>query len=111
MSRYTEYYEVKTTNGYEYYFMPVDADAKNKENLDSQSHRIWKVYVKTDRITEIKNIREHRPQVTKLELLTIQLTAKPVPYDEHYLIIEEVRQKREQREAKKSSTVDQVPDT
>lgn len=108
MSRYTEYYEVKTHNGYEYYFMPVNADAKNKENLDSRSHRIWKVDMKTNRITEIKNIREHRPRVTKLELLTIQLTAKPVPYNEHYLILEEARQKRERREAEKSSTVDQV---
>lgn len=111
MAQIVEYYEVKTRNGYEYYFMPVNADAKNKENLDSRSHRIWKVDMKTNRITEIKNIREHRPQVTKLELFTIQLTAKPVPFEEHYLILEEARQRREQREAEKSSTVDQVQDT
>ena len=35
MSRFIEYYEVKTQNGYEYYFIPVNPYAKNKENLDS----------------------------------------------------------------------------
>jgi len=111
MSRYTEYYEVKTCNGYEYYSMPVDPDAKNKQNMDGQSHRIWKVDTKTDRITEIKNIREHHPQVTKIEMLTIQLKSKPVPFDEYYLRLEEARQGREQCEAKKPSTVDQIQDT
>ena len=111
MARIVEYYEVKTRNGYEYYFMPVDPDAKNKQNMDGQSHRIWKVDTKTDRITEIKNIREHRPQVTKIEMLTIQLKSKPVPFDEYYLRLEEARQGREQCEAKKPSTVDQIQDT
>jgi hypothetical protein len=40
MSLMIEYYEVATDNGYVYYFMPMDRDAKNRENLDSRSHRI-----------------------------------------------------------------------
>ena len=106
MTRIVEYYEVKTRAGYEYYSMPVDTDAKNKENMDGQSHRIWKVDMKTDRITEIKNIREHRPQVTKIEMLTIQLKAKPVPFDDYYLRLEEAKRYREQREAKESTDLD-----
>jgi len=111
MSRYIEYYEVKTQTGYEYYFMPLDFDAKNKENLDSRSHRIWKVDTKTNRFEEILNRKKDSKPVTKLELFTIQLSAKPVPYSEYYLRLEEVRQLREQHQAEKSSTVDQVQDT
>jgi hypothetical protein len=106
VTRYVEYYEVKTRGGYEYYFMPVDADAKNKENLDIHCHRIWKFDTKTNRIQEIRNIREHKPQVNRAEFMKIQLMAKPVPYNEYYLRLEEVKRRREQREAEKSSTED-----
>lgn len=106
MSLYIEYYEVKTANGYEYYFMPIDKDAKNKENLDSRSHRIWKVNSKTNRFEEILNRRKDRAQVTKLELFTIQLSAKPVPYDDYYLRLEEAKRRREQHSSEKSSTLD-----
>lgn len=111
MSRYVEYYEVKTRSGYEYYFMPVDLDAKNKENFDSRSHRIWKFDTKTKRIQEIRNIREHKPQVDRAEFLKIQLVAKPVPYDDYYIRLEEMKRYREQREAEKSAALDQVQDT
>lgn len=106
MSLFIEYYEVKTREGYEYYFMPVDTDAKNKENFDSRSHRIWKFNTRNNRITEIKNIREHKPQVNRAEFLKIQLMAKPVPWDEYYLRLEEVKRYREQHSSKESSSVD-----
>lgn len=106
MSLFIEYYEVKTRDGYEYYFMPVDLDAKNKENLDRQCHRIWKFNTRSNRITEIYNIREHKPQVNRAEFLKIQLMAKPVPYSEYYLDLEKIKRHREQREAKKSSDLD-----
>lgn len=96
MSLFIEYYEVKTREGYEYYFMPMDEDAKNKENFDSRSHRIWKFNTRSNRITEIYNIREHKPQVNRAEFLKIQLLAKPVPYDDYYLRLEEVKRYREQ---------------
>ena len=105
-ARWIEYYEIKTASGYEYYFMPLDADAKHKENLDNRCHRIWKVNSKTNRFEEILNRRKDRAQVTKLELFTIQLSAKPVPFDDYYLRLEEARRYREQREAEKSSTLD-----
>jgi hypothetical protein len=108
MSLFVEYYEVKTRDGYEYYFMPIDTDSKNKENFDSRCHRIWKFNTRSNRITEIKNIRENKPQVTKTEFLTIQLTAKSVPYSEYYLTLEEIKRRREEFEAEKSASVDQV---
>ena len=110
MSRFIEYYEVKTPNGYEYWFMPINLDAKNKENLDSRSHRIWKFDTKTNRYHEVMNRIDGKPKINRAEFFKIQLIAKPVPYSEYYLRLEEVRQQREQRKAKKSSTVDQVPD-
>lgn len=106
MSLFVEYYEVKTRNGYEYYFMPVDPDAKNKENFDSRCHRIWKFNTCSNRITEIYNIREGKPQVDRAEFLKIQLLAKTVPYSDYYLISEEVKRRREQRKAEESSTLD-----
>ena len=106
MALVVEYYEVKTREGYEYYYMPVDTDAKNKENLDGRSHRIWKFNTRSNRITEIKNIREHKPQVDRADFFRIQLMAKPVPYDDYYLRLEEVKRYREQCEAEKSSTKD-----
>ena len=96
MSLFIEYYEVKTREGYEYYFMPVDADAKNKENLDGRSHRIWKFNTRSNRITEIKNIRKDKPQVNRAEFLKIQLMASPVPWDENYLFLQRVKESREQ---------------
>ena len=107
MSRYIEYYEV----GNEYYFMPVNLDAKHKENYDNRSTRIWKVDTKTNRFEEILNRKKDSKPVTKLELFTIQLTAKPVPFEEYYLRLQEVKRYREQHKAEESSTLDQVQDT
>lgn len=106
MSLYIEYYEVKTREGYEYYFMPINDDATNKENLDSRSHRIWKFNIRSNRITEIKNIRKDKPQVNRAEFFKIQLMAKPVPYSEYYLRLEEVKKYREQHSSKESPDLD-----
>lgn len=109
MSLFIEYYEVKTSNGYEYYFMPYDRDAKNKENMDSRSHRIWKFNTRNNRFTEILNRRKDKPQANRTELLKIQLMAKPVPWDEDYLYLEEIKRMREERErhkAQESSSMD-----
>ena len=106
MSLFIEYYEVKTREGYEYYFMPMDADAKNKENLDGRSHRIWKFNTRSNRITEIKNICEHKPQVDRADFFRIQLMAKPVPWDENYLFLERIREHRERHKAQESSDLD-----
>ncbi len=111
MTLFIEYYEVKTRNGYEYYFMPVDSDAKNKENFDSRCHRIWKFNTKNNRIIEIYNIRENKPQVNRAEFLKIQLLANPVPYSDYYIRLEEVKRYREQRKAEESDTLYQVQDT
>jgi hypothetical protein len=108
VTRYIEYYEVKTRNGYEYYFMPVDPDAKNKENFDNLSHRIWKFDTKTNRIEELRNIKAGKPSINLAELLKIQLMAKSVPYSDYYLASEEMRRYREQREAEESAAEDQV---
>ena len=108
MSLFIEYYEVKTADGYEYYFMPVDTDSKNKHNFDSRSHRIWKFNTRSNRIIEIKNIREHKPQVDRAEFFKIQLMAKPVPWDETYLFLQHIREHREQHSTQESPTVDQV---
>ena len=108
MTRYIEYYEVKTANGYLYYSMPVNPDAKNKQNFDGRSHRIWKLDAKTNRIDEIYNIREGKPQIDSAEFFKIQLMAEPVPYSDFHLASEEMRRYREQREAEKSDTLDQV---
>lgn len=106
MSLFIEYYEVKTREGYEYYFMPVDADAKHKENLDGRSHRIWKFNTRNNRITEIKNIRKDNPQVNRADFLKIQLMANPVPWDENYLFLQRVKEYREQHLSEESSDLD-----
>lgn len=111
MSRYIEYYEVKTQNGYEYYFMPVDTDAINKENFDNRSTRIWKFDTKTNRIVTIMDRSKDLPELDRAEFFKIQLMAKPAPFQEYYLRVQEIERQREQHKAKKSSTVDQVPDT
>ncbi len=106
MSLFIEYYEVKTREGYEYYFMPVDQDAKNKENLDSRSHRIWKFNTRSNRIMEIKNIRKDKPQVNRADFLKIQLLSNPVPWDENYLFLQRIKEHREQHSSKESSDLD-----
>jgi hypothetical protein len=104
-TRYIEYYEVTTSAGYEYYFMPYNRDAENRENLDGRSDRIWRFDTVSNRIAEILN-RKNKPQINRAEFLKIQLLAAPVPYSDYYLSLEEVRRFREQREAQKSSAVD-----
>lgn len=91
MSMFIEYYEVETLNGYLYYYMPIDINAKNKQNMDRRSHRIWKFNTRTKRFNEIKNVRENKPQLTRSDFLRIQLMASPVPWDEIYLRMEEIK--------------------
>jgi hypothetical protein len=100
VSLYIEYYEV----GNEYWFMPVDVDAKNKENYDNRSKRIWRFNTRTNRIETVMDRSKGLPEPNRAEFLKIQLMAKPVPYDEYYLKLEEVKRYREQREAEKSAT-------
>ena len=102
MSLYIEYYEV----GNEYWFMPVDADAKNKENLDNRSTRVWKLNTRTNRVQEVMNRRADNLQIDPAEFFKIQLMAKPVPYDEYYLRLQEVKRYSEQREAEESNSLD-----
>ena len=106
MTRIVEYYEIKTRDGYEYYFMPMDIEAANKENFDRLCHRIWKFNTQSNRITEIYNIRENKPQVNRAEFLKIQLMAKPVPYSDYYQRLEEIKRYREQHTPKESDTLD-----
>ena len=106
MSLYIEYYEVKTANGYEYYFMPMNPDAKNKENMDNRSHRIWKFNTRNNRFTEILNRRKGKPQANRAELLKIQLLAKPVPWNENYLFLQRVREERERHKAEGTAILD-----
>lgn len=106
MTRYIEYYEVAEQDGYEYYFKPINPDALNKQNLDHESVRIWRFDVRRNHIHEIKNRRKDLPQIDPAEFFKIQLVAKPVPYSEYYLRLEEVKRYRAQREAEKSSTED-----
>ena len=106
MSLFIEYYEVKTANGYEYYFMPMNLDAKNKENMDNRSHRIWKFNTRNNRFTEILNRRKGNPQANRAELLKIQLLANPVPWDENYLFLQRVREERERHKAEGTAILD-----
>jgi hypothetical protein len=103
---YIEYYEVVASHETFYYFMPVDPDAKNKQNLDGRSRRIWKFNTRTNRIQTIMDRSKDLPEPNRAEFLKIQLLAIPVPYDEYYLRLEEVKQYREQHEAEESSTED-----
>lgn len=106
MSLFIEYYEVATPNGYEYYFMPMNPDSKNKENMDGRSHRIWKFNTRSNRIKEVLNRRDGKPQVDRAEFLKIQLVASPVPWDEDYLFLQRVKEERERYKAEKSNSVD-----
>jgi len=85
MSTYIEYYEVKVKDGYEYYFMLKDQMCVNRENIDGRSHRIWKMNTRTNKFTEIKNIRKDRPQLSLNEMIIIQLQAKEVEFNDYYL--------------------------
>jgi hypothetical protein len=102
VSLYIEYYEV----GNEYWFTPVDSEAKNRENYDNRSKRIWRFNTRTNRIETILDRSKGLPEPNRTEFMKIQLMAKPVPYDEYYLKLEEVKRYREQREAEKSATED-----
>ena len=107
MTLYIEYYEVDD----EYYFMPVDTDAKNKENFDNRSTRVWRFNTRTNRVQTIMDRSKGLPEIDPAEFFKIQLIAKPVPYSDYYLALQEVKRYREQHQAKESSTVDQVSDT
>lgn len=106
MALIVEYYERKTTDGYEYYYMPVDNDAKNKENIDSRCHRIWKFNTRNNRVVEIYNIREGKPQIDPAEFFKIQLMAKPVPYSDYYLMTQRMKPYIDEYKAKESPTAD-----
>jgi hypothetical protein len=111
MSLYIEYYEVVAGDKTFYYFMPVDPDAKNRENFDGRSRRIWKFNTRTNRIETVMDRSKDLPKPNRAEFMKIQLMAEPVPYNEYYLRLEEVKRYREQREDEKSAIVDQVQDT
>jgi hypothetical protein len=102
MSLYIEYYEV----GNEYWFMTVDADAKNKENFDNRSTRVWRFNTRTNRIKTIMDRSKDQAPVDLAEFFKIQLLAKPVPYDEYYLALEEVKRYREQHQTEESTAED-----
>lgn len=105
MAQFVEYYEIKEAGVYNYYFMPIDADAKNKENFDLHSRRIWKVNIKTNRVVELKNPQK-LPALNKAELLKIQLMASPVPFNEYYLRLEEVKRYRESHQTEEPPSLD-----
>lgn len=104
MSKFIEFYEVKTRYGYEYYFMPVDNDTKNKQNLDGESHRIWKMNKKSFKFETIKDIRKDPPAVTAEELFSILFTGKPVPYSDYYLSMQRALELIDAINEEKSST-------
>jgi hypothetical protein len=102
-TRYIEYYEVRgeilgAPDALEYYYMPMDDDAKNKEDLDHNAVRVWRLDTKRDTVVEIHTNGTPNKPLSKIQLLKIQLVAKPVPYDYYYLM----RQKRLQRNAGKN---------
>lgn len=108
-SRYIEYYEVvdRYAGTTEYYFMPKNRDAENKENFDSRSNRIWEVDNQTERVRWVKNRdRGLMAPIDPAELLKIQLVAHPVPYSDYYLRLQEAKQYREQHQAEESSDLD-----
>lgn len=107
MTLYIEYYEV----GNEYWFMPVDSDAKHKENLDNRSTRVWRFNTRTNRIQTIMDRSKGLLEPNRAEFMKIQLMAKPVPFEEYYLRLQEMKRYREQHQTEKSATVDQVQDT
>jgi hypothetical protein len=94
--RYIEYYEVSdpysaTPDTVEYYYMPLDDDAENKADMDFMAAHVWRLDTKRDTVVETHGQAgtPHKP-LSRIQLLKIQLEAKPVPYCEFYLS----RQKR-----------------
>lgn len=109
MSLYIEYYEVETRDGYEYYFMPINADAKNKKDMDGISVRIWKFDVRRNKFSEIRNRRKDKLQASQSDLFKIRLMAMPVSYSEYYLHMQRVERMLDdhaKHKAKKSPPVD-----
>ena len=86
--------------------MPVAPDAKNKENLDGRSRRIWKFNTRTNRIETLMDRSKGLPEPNRAEFMKIQLLASPVPYDEYYLRLQEMKQYREQHQAEEPDTED-----
>jgi hypothetical protein len=87
MTRHIEYYEY-TVNRYitdeiQYFYMPVNNEHSDKMDLDHESDRIWKLDTKTNRRVCIKD-KNKLGDVSNAEFLKIQLTAKPVPYNDMY---------------------------
>lgn len=112
MARYIEFYEVPESGGYEYYYMPVDSDAKNKVNFDNRSTRIWKVDKKSLRITTVLDRRrDNPPPLTKSDIMVMKLNSKPVPYDDVYVQLQKMKQYQEHLKDGKSSCIDQVSNT
>jgi len=105
--RFIEYYEYRDiwNNSVEisYYFMPVDKEAEHKTNMDSGSLRIWRYDTKLKTLKCIRNKHpsERRPNdISAAEFLKIQLQAKEVPYDEHYLNMQRIERRREDKAKK-----------
>ena len=106
MARYIEYCEAyseqfafryRTDEPPQYFFMPIDKEAADKENKDSVSGRIWKFDTFTGRVWYVLNCEkfnkyevhpdEHwREPVNRTEFFTIQLKAEPMPYSNFYYI-------------------------
>jgi hypothetical protein len=89
-ARYIEYYEVQdvwkgNVDTLEYFYMPVDNDAGNKENIDNKSLHIWRLDTKRDTVIETYARKGQSKLLTRIQFLKIQLEAKPVPYSQFYL--------------------------
>ena len=108
MTRFIEYYEIESTTGYEYYYMPVDREVKHRKNFDNRSVRIWKFEIGTDRIRTVMDRSTCAAEIDRAEFFKIQLMAKPVPFEDYYLQLQEMKRYREQHTASKSNTEDQV---
>lgn len=107
MSLFIEFYEVEGNDGYEYYYMPLDENAKNKANIDNRCSRIWKLHKKSFRVITVMDRRkDNPPPMSGDELFALMFSGKPVPWDEMYLRLEEVKRYREQHQTEKSTTVD-----
>jgi alpha-galactosidase/6-phospho-beta-glucosidase family protein len=105
-ARYIEYYEVKKLTGSQYFYMPKNAEAKNKENFDNRSTRIWSFDTKTNRIREVYNRTPNTTLPNAAEFLRIQLSASPVSYSEEYLRLQHAREIINEVNNKKPSKVD-----
>ena len=92
MTKHIEYYEIgsghyldgKITVGQtQYYYMPVDKNYGDKIDIDFQSSRIWRLNIKTNERSCIKNDITLHP-ISNAEFLKIQLIAKAVPFNDLY---------------------------